>query len=86
MIALAADELAGVVGGERSSTSVRLGIAAYDSGRSDYQTCVDTVKTLTRDQHPDTRPLGLFGTDRNARRRAGATLRNLREVCGKPAQ
>lgn len=86
MIAIDADLMAFVFGGETSGTTVQVAGARYSTARSDYQTCVDTVTQLTREQYPDTRWFGLFGTDRNARRRADATLGNLREVCGPPPQ
>ena len=86
IVALAVDELALVLGGDSSSTQVRVPGASYETRTSDYQTCVETVTQLTRQQYPDTRWFGIFGTDRNAGPRAAATLKNLREVCGTPPQ
>ena len=87
MIALDAAELAFVLGGDNSTTTVQVpGVASFSSRQSDYQLCVDTVSRMTRQQYPDTRWLGLFGRDRNAGPRAEATMRNMREVCGTPPQ
>lgn len=86
MIALSGDDLAFVVGGDSSSTEIHLPGASYETRRSDYETCVAAVTDLTRQQYPDTRWFGIFGTDTNAGPRADATLKNLREVCGTPPQ
>ena len=85
MIELELDALARVMGGESSTTTVRVGGARYSSSQTDYGKCVDTVTDMTRQQHPDTRLFGIFGTDRNAGRRATATLRNMQQVCGTPS-
>ena len=86
MIALETADLAFVLGGDNSTTTVQIPGASYSNRQSDYQLCVDTVTRMTAQQYPDTRWLGLFGRDRNAGPRAQATMRNMREVCGTPPQ
>jgi hypothetical protein len=86
--ALAAGVLAAVHGGD-STTSVQVGPVGASSTTSDYKTCVDNVTSLTaqQPQYRDTRlwigPFA-FGDDANAGARAGATMRNIASVCGKP--
>lgn len=84
MIALSLDQLATVTGGESSTTNASVPGASYSQTRSDYATCVDTVKDQTAQQYPSTKFLGLFGTDTNAGPRAQATMDNMRNVCGPP--
>jgi hypothetical protein len=87
VIALDLAELAFVIGGDNSTTTVQIPGASYSNRQSDYQLCVDTVTRMTAQQYPDTRWFfGLFGTDRNKGARAEATMRNMREVCGTPPQ
>lgn len=84
MIEIAPDQLAGVTGGDSSTTSANAPLVSYQHTRSDYAKCVDTVKDQTAQQYPSTKFLGIFGTDHNAGPRAQATMDNMRNVCGLP--
>ncbi len=84
MTPIAPDLLAAVTGGGESSTSASGPLVSYQSTRSDYAKCVDTVKQESAQQYPSTKFLGLFGTDRNAGPRAQATMDNMRNTCGLP--
>lgn len=79
------DELAFVTGGGTSTTEVTTPVGGYRSTRSDYGTCVDTVRREVGRQYPDSRPWYQFwGTDQNAGPRTRATLDGMRGTCGLP--
>ncbi len=84
MLELALEALAAVIGGGESSTQIGVGPLQYRSTTTDYRTCTDAVTRATAAQYPDTRVLGVFGTDRNAAARGRATNDNIRDVCGPP--
>jgi hypothetical protein len=80
-------ELAGVTGGESSTTRVETPIGTYSSSTSDYQACVDKATSLAADKYPSTRsldPRTWFAPDGNAGPRADQTRSNIVEMCGKP--
>jgi hypothetical protein len=73
-----------VRGGDRS-TSTTTDLGPLHIRQSDYSRCLSTTMRLTAEQYPSTNPWWWpFGTDRNAQRRARATITNVRRNCGLP--
>jgi hypothetical protein len=84
MTRLSNRELAGVTGGESSSTTT-LPFCELSSTTSDYRDCLGQVQQATSAQSPSTGSWwNPFGTDTNAGPRATALLQNMRETCGLP--
>ena len=78
-----------VVGGGDTTTTLDTPVGKLTETKSDYATCVDTMRAETAKQYPDTRPslLGVpapWATDTNAAARAQATVSNIATNCGKP--
>ena len=86
MIGLDLAVLDTVIGGEQSGIDVQVPGGRYSSTVSDYRHCVDTITKATREEYPDTRWFGIFGTDQNAGKRADTIARRMRDVCGPPPQ
>jgi hypothetical protein len=85
MRVLELEDLAGVSGGEQSTTSFRAPGVSYSSSQSDYAKCVDTVVRETAAAYPSTRPFyNPFAADTNAGPRAAETVRRMRQTCGLP--
>jgi hypothetical protein len=79
---LGGDELARVVGGGDSSTTIKTPVGSAGSSRSDLGLCVSQAHELAAQQFPDTRPLPLpFWTDDNKGSRAAAARNNVDTMC-----